>query len=305
MSTKIPTTDEEYDTFMKQIENEKNGKPAIPWNEPPSRPVEKIDNEVLPLEEVAKIEKEQIGVSDKYRIGFPTLDDCFRGGGITEGRWVVISGVTGEGKTTLAQTLTYNFSQEGIASMWFTYEVTPLELWENFQEINVAVDLATYTPKQTTTGKLDWIFRKVKEGMSKYGVKVVFIDHLGFLEPSIKGVDRNLGNTLDAFLTSMCREIKTFCVKNRVIFFVMYQLKKVEGREPTINDIKNSSGIGQESDAVIYIQRLKEKKIAKQFEDMAVSGDTYTNEAKITLIKNRMGSKLKFIKVRYENGRFI
>lgn len=66
------------------------------------------DDAVLPIHEIAqKIEEP----GQRYRIGFTQFEESMKGG-LKDGDLVIISGVSGEGKTTFAQTLTFHLTQK-------------------------------------------------------------------------------------------------------------------------------------------------------------------------------------------------
>src|SRR3990167_334789 len=97
-------------------------------------------------------------------------------GGFHPGQLVVVSGPTGQGKTTILKTFTKTFIKEQIASLWFSYEVPTLEFLENFPGVPTF-----FVPHEMTTGKVQWIEQRILEAIAKYDAKIVFIDHLHYL----------------------------------------------------------------------------------------------------------------------------
>src|SRR3990167_5369303 len=79
----------------------------------------------------------------------PALDKFI--GGFDGGDLVILSGITGEGKTTLAQTITHNLSEQGICSLWLSYEVSPHHLIGKFTTMPNAC-----IPKKMMGNTLTW-----------------------------------------------------------------------------------------------------------------------------------------------------
>lgn len=180
----------------------------------------------------------------------PTMDK------ITEGFWegnvVVISGPTKEGKTTLFQTLTMNFTDEGHKCLWFPFDTPGEELIQRFKH-----ETKIYLPKKNPSAKkLDWIEKKIIEGLAKYGTRVVFIDHLGMLTRASDN-ERNYSTEL----SSIMMELKQIAIRWRVVIFLNHHIKKIQADTvPMYSDLKDSSGVAQDSDMVIMVWRKKEKR---------------------------------------------
>ena len=68
-----------------------------------------------------------------------------------------------------------NQKQE-IKSLWFSYELTPRQFIERFPDLPFFV-----LPLKLKAYALDWLQDRILEALTKYGIEVVFIDHLHFL----------------------------------------------------------------------------------------------------------------------------
>ena len=81
--------------------------------------------------------------------------------------------------------------------------------------------------------------------------------------------------------------------KHRIVVFLLAHTRKVRGdaQRPTIDDLKDSSGIAQEADTVLIVQRKgarrKKKKVEEDEEIQVLSTDV-----KIWIDKNRRTGKL-------------
>jgi len=156
----------------------------------------------------------------------PKLDDII--GGFREGNLVVISGATGMGKTSVAQSLTENFDEK---TLWFSYEVPVAEFMTKFREAPLF-----YLPKSIIGDTVSWVENKIVESMAKFDTRVVFIDHLHYIVE------------------------KKIALKWGIIIFLIAHLKKTKITDvPEIDDMRDSSFIAQEADIVMVVTRLKQE----------------------------------------------
>ena len=137
------------------------------------------EDEIIHISQVEIIQEKRKPVSTGYSI----LDHAMAGG-FREGNLTIITGRSGEGKTTFMQNLCVNLSNNGEKCQFFSYEITLQELKEKFQEIEEDLTpLQLFTPKRMTSGNIEWVKRKIKEGKRK-DIKHFFIDHIDFLTPT-------------------------------------------------------------------------------------------------------------------------
>ncbi len=210
------------------------------------------DEEVVGSDEYLEAINKLRGDSSLLKVssGFDYLDR------ITEGFWegnvIVVSGPTKEGKTTFCQSLTINFIKQGIECLWFPFDTPGDELISRFQ-----TPIKFFLPKKNPSQKkLDWIEKKIVEGIAKYNTRVVFIDHLAMLTRANDN-ERNYATELQ----SIMMELKQIAIRWRVIIFVNHHIKKIDSNvSPMLSDLKDSSGVAQDSDMVIMIWRKKERK---------------------------------------------
>jgi replicative DNA helicase len=256
------------------------------------------ESEIVSLfEAVEKIEKEK-GQKDYFPTGFRIFDDV-TWGGVSGGDLITISGRSGEGKTTFAQTLSYHLADKGLPLLWFSYEMDLLEIAKKFSDMGIKKDFIGYVPMKLTSGAVDWIERRVVEAVLKFNIKAVFIDHLGFLSPKVSGdqAERNFS----VYLGQIARQLKNIARDNDVIIFLLAHTRKTK-EDLDLDDIAYSNGMGQESDFVFMIEREKSRTSRSLIPD---SGDKFTPYTKILLAKNRRTGQTKFIKVRLSHGRLM
>jgi replicative DNA helicase len=186
----------------------------------------------------------------KIMSGFPTLDSIT--GGFWEGNVIVVSGPTKEGKTTFCQSLTINFSNDETRTLWFPFDTPGEELISRF-----FTPPLIYLPKKNTADKkLDWIEKKIIEGIAKFGTRAIFIDHLGMLT---RATDNAANYSTE--LSSIMVELKQIAIRWRIVIFLNHHIRKIQADTvPMYSDLKDSSGVAQDSDMVLMIWRKKSKK---------------------------------------------
>jgi replicative DNA helicase len=226
------------------------------------------------------LEEERNKPAFKIKSKIPLLDKILDG--FRTGDLIVISGITKQGKTTFCQTLTYNFAQQDIPCLWFSFEMAPLEFLQKFKP-----ELPHFTlPTRLKTNSLEWLEKRIIESQAKYGTKVVFIDHLHFLL-DMQGLAH--GNT-SLIIGGIMRELKKIALYREItIILVAHTVKIKFDNEPELSDIRDSSFIGQEADTVLMIWRRK------------VNG-IITNETRLAVLANRRTGENGKINLLFKDG---
>lgn len=229
--------------------------------------------ETLHASEVAALQV--IDSDHTYPLDMAPFDDALLGG-FSVGEVVVVAGQSGHGKTTLIQDWSVTLSSGGLAkrdklpTLWFSYEVLAKPLWQKFQGMGASLDTPIYMPRFNETGDLDWVVDVIERAIVKWGIKVIAIDHLGFL----KAPRGNYSNAADA-VTNTVRALKKLAVKRGLIIMLPVHVRKTSAKTPDLNDIRDSLGIAQEADTVFFIGREKD------------DAGLPTQQAKLWLVKNR------------------
>jgi len=210
----------------------------------------KDEIDIVPIGEAT----ERNGVlTTPYPIGYDVFDNALAGG-VREGDLVVVTGISGMGKTTFIQNITTNLAKQALLPLWFSYEVLIDNLYAKFKSIHNA-ELPIYVPKKIVSGNIEWITEKISKAIEKYGVKFIFIDHIDFLQPKkFTGLDQRR-----IILKDICQELKELAIEKKVIIFLVAHTKKVQGREIEMQDVAESSGIYQLCDLLISVNRKTEK----------------------------------------------
>jgi KaiC/GvpD/RAD55 family RecA-like ATPase len=211
--------------------------------------------EIIKLSEAAEREKQD--TSAMIPSGYPDLDGCMDGG-FREGDFTIITGVPGEGKSTLARMFTMSFAERNICSLWFSHEMSHRELWDSFQKMGADTSLIAYVPF-SLEDDFDWMIRHIERGIAEHQTKAVFIDTLGDVVKSVKD-QRELSNYA-TYLAQMCKDLRKCAIKNKIIIFaVAHAVKNTRSRtnETSNSDIANSNGIPAAATNIFHVWRSEE-----------------------------------------------
>lgn len=226
----------------------------------------------------------------------PSLDSCI--GGFRKGQLVILSGPPKNGKTAMCATFSHNFAKNGIKSTWIEYELTVDEFIEKYPGTIGEIDF--YMPRQMPTGNMDWIENRIVESKYKFGVDVIFIDHLDFLRDP-KDLRRGAinGMNMTAYIGAIVQQLKTIARDEELIIFLMTHLTKGKwsSRElPTSDDLSDSRQIAQLADIVMMMMRHREDK---------TSENIYSNYSTLAVIENRHNGQTKKIQVELKDKKFL
>lgn len=229
------------------------------------------------------------------------LDDIV--GGFEAGRLYTLSAPTKQGKTTFAQTLMFNLAQKKIGSLFFSYEMGWQEITSKFQEMDEKVNKQSPTPLPMLLpielhkggGELhyQWMFELIAKAKEEEKISLVVIDHLHFLIP-LKDY-----KNFSIIIGGVVREIKKMAVALNIPIILIAHTKKVDDdRQPTANDIRDSSLILQESDVVMMMYRVPNDKLSQRKQtarDIDLT-PSYSNKAILSVeLDRRKGASGKIL----------
>lgn len=179
----------------------------------------------------------------RVKAKIPSLDKYLEG--FEGGELIALSGPRKSGKTLLAQTLTVNFLP--IRSLWFSYELTIRQFLRAFENLPEFI-----APLKLEVQDLPWMEKRIKESIVKYGIGVVFIDHLHFLWDMSRSKNASLE------IGSVVRKLKKMAIDYNLVIFLLCHMKKLSfDKEPDDSDVRDSSLISSESDTGIILWRPK------------------------------------------------
>lgn len=198
-------------------------------------------------------------------------------GGFRPQQLITISASTKHGKTTMGL-----FLASRVESL--NPVVIPLEQ-SNEEIISQRFENGYSIPKFLSPAKLaaqvttDWIEQRIIEGIAKYNTKWVLIDHLGYINNTAKNGRENLAYRIGEVM----RDLKNIAKRwNVTIVLLCHISQKDEGKPPTLEDIKNSSDISQESDAIVMLWRKNTQKNKVRI---------YENKTLLSVLANRRTGK--------------
>lgn len=228
-------------------------------------------------------------VAESYRpMGKPIMTaveafDDATDGGVRDGELITISGQSGHGKTAWGLWMTKKIVDSGVPVLWFTYEMNPWYLKEKFVQLGAIEDFATFVPIEHSKNTPEWIKEKILEAKELYACKIVVIDHLHYLIPP------DNEQNISLVVGGVVRKLKTLAVETDTIIYLIAHMRKLGQQEKmSIDAVRDSALIINESDYVYLVERVKSK---KRRED-ASSLDDFTNYCRIQLAKNRRTGKL-------------
>ena len=243
------------------------------------------------LEEIRK-KLEQQGSVRQINANIWSLDKALEG--FEAGELIALSGPRKSGKTTFAQSIDREFWNQGYKSLWLQYEVTPRQFISAYPETILLKN--TFFPRKMKSGVLQWARDKILESIAKYGVSVVFIDHLHFL------FDLGRVGNINLEIGLVIRYLKYLAVELEITIFILCHMRKVDpDKEPTDADFRDSSLISQESDAGLIIWRVKDSKNEAMLK-VCYSRRTGTWEKTIPLIKHINGMLVEKV---HESSEYI
>ncbi len=242
------------------------------------------EDRVVSSEEIAKELKEN-PPKPGVMTGLEKLDFILNG--FTPQQVIVLAGLTKNGKTAFAIDLTARMKADN--PLWFPFEESAQELIQKFLDRGDTPPLF-YTPLQTRYSTLDWIETKIVEAKAKYGSKVVFIDHLGFITPRSDSEAQEIGRVM--------RGLKTMAKKWNVVIVLLCHLVKTQiDRHPNLEDLRGSAAIGQEADTVMFIWRETTK-------ERGTGEVKTTNNVNISVQANRRTGRTGNVKMKFKDGKY-
>ena len=245
------------------------------------------DDRIVSSHELAKeLEKTQDS-EFIVRTGVPSLDRLMDGG-VEAGELIVVTGPTGEGKTTFLMTVTKNMAENEVASVWFTLEVTPRQF---IKKITKKGQLPLfYLPLENTDNQIQWLEDRIVEAKVKHNVRVVFIDHLHQIFSMAK-MDRTHNVSLE--IGDLTAKIKNMALQHNLAIFLIAHTKDDptgSSREPRKEDIRDSGLISRLADSIIGLWRVTNDEKIDATKRKVIGEDD--DKAKVRIFKNRRNGRL-------------
>lgn len=185
-----------------------------------------------------------------FASGFTNFDK--RLGVVEPGRVVVVSGYGKHGKTLFAESWIKNAVDHDATAkaLVFSFEIQASKLMEKHAAHPTR---PIYLPRELKPMDFDWLYRRCQEAKFKYNAKIVLIDHLHFI------VDMNTKQNMSLNIGAFMRRLKLDIAMglNLGVFLIAHQAKNDPDEEASMRGARDSTFIGQESDAFISVTRRK------------------------------------------------
>ena len=247
---------------------------------------EVIENQAGRLDEVLAtfIDNKEV---DKLNIptGFPDLDKLM--GGLRLGELVVVGARPSIGKTSFLLSLAKNisFRQESSAVLYINLESTLRQTAERLTFMLKKKDRPIEAPFYISapTKSIEAILDEINVYIKDKGVKVVFIDYIQMLQiPDDNQRNRSLTTAISA-LKQLSREQHVSVILSSQLNRSL-ELRSGYSKQPYLSDLRDSGALEQESDKVIFLNRLECYGITED-----ENGDSTKSIVKVILAKNRTG----------------
>ncbi len=199
-------------------------------------------------------------------------------GGFSGGDLIVLSGRAKVGKTTFAMNIIGNYILDSIPSLLYCLEMRPERLGKKFIQWYRCVPSHQITREdiiatQTMLMKKplyfahsyrftrDEVFDTIRESVRRYGLEIVVFDHLHFL---VRSEDNRVN--VSSEVSAAVRDFKLLAEELRIPIMLICQPKKLGSfrKRMTIEDLRDSSSIGQDADTVIIVHRDRVESIYQQ-----------------------------------------
>lgn len=237
----------------------------------------------------------------RYKYGISNIDYLTEG--FETGEVIVITGWSGYGKSTYVRSMLTNFSRQNLSVLCISYEG---KISQFFRKLSKPLP-NFFLPEKNKSYDMDWMEKRIREGALNNGVKVVLLDHLHFIiNPPGPNMKDTYAYTLQVGV--LIRRIKELAVELDVAIFLVAHCakppKNSEGKPPPLPqkaDLKDSSAVEQDSDAVYAIQR-----VFKKPKGMASASYEAIDETEFFIIKQRENGMLgRKAKLTYVDGELI
>lgn len=242
------------------------------------------EDKVIPFSDIVskiKLSREE----EKILSGWGGLDDIL--GGFRFQQVVAVSALTKSGKTSFLMDLTTRI--QDYHPLWFPFEESAEELIRKYIERGEEPPVA-FTPEVQKANSIEWIESKVIESIAKFNTRVVFIDHLDYIVP-FTSEQHHLA------ISRTMRDLKGLAKKWNIIIFLIVHLQKAKmDTQPTLEDFRGSSSIGQEVDTAILLWREMKREQGQV---------VITDNVNVSVQANRRTGKTGNVKMKYVNGKFL
>lgn len=272
--------------------------------------IAKIDSEIVvnnnKISTLAEIEKNIINENsdDLYLpTGFKKLDDVLNGG-LRKGNLTVLGARPAVGKTSWGQQVILNIAKQNKVSLFISLEVNNSQIYYKFISINKLipawkiykkqlnqVEMLDYNKsKEELTGLLNnfiylndapatihQIETMVKRHIATRKLDALIVDYIQIVK---REYNKNISES--TAIKDITTGLKDIAKKYNIAVLGLAQINRegVNGKEPTMSDLKGSGGIEEDADCVILLHRPV---VDNEFTGLSPDGT-------FKVVKNRWGA---------------
>jgi len=240
-----------------------------------------------------------------FPIGFRYFDD--KSGGLQPGNLVVLAAETSQGKSSMAMAMTKNIAEQNIPIAFYSLEMSNLELCSRITAMITDISSSSILYSKLSDVDFDCVRRgisnienlpiflddsaktsmmgiiaSIRYMVSRFGVKVVFIDYLQLATMKEKGINR------EQEVANMARSLKNIAKELNICVVLLSQLSRTQSEDkyPTLTRLRDSGQIEEAADVVMFIYRPETYKGNKKFSDIFKEKET-NGYAEIIIAKGR------------------
>lgn len=211
-------------------------------------------------------------------------------GGFIEEQLITLSGATKNGKTQMGMFLTSKYHE--LNPIFVGLEQSARELIVQYTRNGYVLPKFLTPENLATQVTIDWIEERIIEGIAKYNTKFVFVDHLGYIDDMAAGKYTRENHAYR--IEKIMQGLKGIAKRWKIIILLNVHISQAdEGNPPSLEDIKGSSAIAQESDKVLFVWRENTKQRGKP--------RLYTNNTLLTVAASRSNGKNGHVGLRFDN----
>jgi len=189
-------------------------------------------------------------LTKKFKCGFSLFDKNIDG--LETGEVVVVSGHTKAGKTLFTESWVKSMAKCSVEAktMILSFEVRPDKMLAKYvSDSNAPI----YLPLSLEAMNFDWLYRRCLEAKYKYNCRIVLIDHLHFMVDM--ATRQNMSLNIGGFMRRLKKDIALDL--NLAVILIAHQGQPKENQSASLGNIRDSSFVGQESDATIIVSRTE------------------------------------------------
>tara|TARA_R110000850_G_scaffold32138_6_gene88153 strand:+ start:1527 stop:2492 length:966 start_codon:yes stop_codon:yes gene_type:complete len=217
----------------------------------------------------------------------PKLDDIL--GGFYPGQHILIGAQPKSGKSEFILDLVRRTKDHN--PLLLAFEQDAEELITIMMERGLEVPLFS-TPRLNKTQSIKWITERITESVIKFGTRVVFLDHFGYIKP-----DKHHAGGYDMLIVDLLQQLKKIAKSLQITIVTAVHTTKMSPLEvPTSDNLKGSAGFRQEADAIIVLWReayMEGKELIK------------TNKTLVSIQENRRKGTTGSFRMKMVDYKFI